>query len=127
MNPAREEFTHLFIECPAVKPTITRYFREAFDIEYNTRDANCRKFKLTGLVGVLPYLKNFFNVLNMLFLNYVTWQYRLKKIVPSLASLENDSDSLFDGMITSAKLIEAAADTDVYICRRWRENNYRRG
>jgi hypothetical protein len=126
-NPAREEFAHLFIECPAVKPTITRYFRKAFDIQYNTLDANCRKFKLTGLMGVVPYLKKFFNAVNMLFLNYVTWQYRLKKIVPSLASIENDIDILFEGLVTSSKLFEEATDTDVYICRRWRENHNRRG
>jgi hypothetical protein len=126
-DPAREEFAHLFIDCAAIKPTITRYFRKAFDLQYNTLDANCRRFKLTGLMGAGPYLKKFFNVVNMLFLNYVTWQYRLKKIVPSLASLENDIDSLFEGLVTSSKLFEEASDTDVYICRRWRENHNRRG
>ena len=51
----------------------------------------------------------------------------LKKIVPSLASIENDIDILFQGLVTSSKLLEEATDTDVYICRRWRENHNRRG
>jgi hypothetical protein len=126
-NPEREEFTHLFIECRSMKPVLTLYFRKAFNYEYDTVNVDCRKFKVCGLRGNPPYLTKFFTVINMLLLNYVTWQYRLKKIIPGLASLENDIDVLFEGLTCSTKIAETAMNADAYICRRWRENTNRRG
>jgi hypothetical protein len=117
VNPGREDFIHLFVECASMKPALKLYFRKAFSMEYNTNSADCRKFKLCGLGGNTPYLKKIFNVVNVLLLNYVTWQYRLKKLVPSIASLENDIDTLFNGLTTSKKIEQSAVNSDAFICR----------
>jgi hypothetical protein len=58
-NPVREDFSHLFIECGAMKPALILYFRKAFGIEYDTNNAECRKFKVCGLWANTPYIKKF--------------------------------------------------------------------
>jgi hypothetical protein len=126
-NPVREDFPHLFIECGAMKPVLSLYFRKAFGMEYNTNSAEFRKFKLCGLWANTPYIKKFFMVLNILLVNFVTWQFRLKKIIPGLASLENDIDTLFNAVVSGKKIEQTAMNADAYICRRWREINHRRG
>jgi hypothetical protein len=126
-NPNREEFRHLFIDCPAIKPALVLVFRKTFGMDYNTGDETFRLFKLTGLGGNVPYRRKFFIVLNILFLNYVTWQSRLKKIVPSLTSLKQDIDTLFEGVMANKKLSEAAMTIDLNICRRWSSNFHGRG
>jgi hypothetical protein len=126
-NPGREDFTHLFIECGTMKPVLVLYFRKAFGLAYDANNVDCRKFKLCGLGGNTPPVNRFFTVLNILLLNYVTWQYRLKKLVPGLASLENDIDTLFVGITSNEKMAQSANNSDAYICRRWRENTNRRG
>ena len=126
-NPAREDFNHLFIECGSMKPVLRLYFRKAFGMEYDTNNADTRKFKLCGLGGITSNIRRFFTVLNILLLNYVTWQYRLKKLVPGLASLEGDIDTLFSGIMEGKKIAQAAINVDLYICRRWRENHHGRG
>ncbi len=103
-NPEREDFKHLFIECRSMKPVLRLYFRKAFGMDFDTNNVDCRKFKLCGLGGVTSNIRRFFMVLNILLLNYVTWQYRLKKLVPRLASLECDIDTLFNGMLEGKKL-----------------------
>jgi hypothetical protein len=66
-NPEREDFAHLFIECRSMKPVLVMYFRKAFDVAYDTANAECRKFKLCGLRGNTPYITKFFTVINVLY------------------------------------------------------------
>jgi hypothetical protein len=127
-NPEREDFSHLFITCPILETSMSQYFMRNFNVRYNTGNPNLRCFKLTGLWGVVPAQKKFFNVLNVLLLNYVVWQFRFKKIIPGLATLELEVDTLFAGFIeASKKWSEAANNSDASICRRWREQRHRRG
>jgi hypothetical protein len=77
---------------------------------------------------MMPAQKKFFTVLNVLLLNYVVWQFRLKKIIPGLATLELEIDTLFSGVMNvSKKWSETAINSDASICRRWREQQHRRG
>jgi hypothetical protein len=128
VNPDREDFCHLFITCPILETVMSQYFMRNFNVRYDTGNANLRCFKLTGLWGMMPAQKKFFTVLNVLLLNYVVWQFRLKKIIPGLATLELEIDTLFSGVMNvSKKWSEIAINSDASICRRWREQQHRRG
>jgi hypothetical protein len=89
---------------------------------------NIRRFKITGLSDNLPVAGSIFTVIDVLLLNYVIWQFRLKKIVPSVMSIELEIDTLFAGFLcASQKWTDMATNSGTTLCRRWRENSYRRG
>jgi len=40
-NPGREDFRHIFLDYPALRPTLVLYFREHFNRNYDANDAGC--------------------------------------------------------------------------------------
>jgi hypothetical protein len=127
-NPGREDFNHLFISCPVLVPVLNRYLTKFYDVDYDPNNADTRLFKMTGLNQNLSPLKQYFAIIHMFALNYVTWQYKLKKFVPSLATLELDVGTVFnDTLSCNKKLEEMALNCDSFVCRRWREQHQGRG
>jgi hypothetical protein len=127
-NPGREDFNHMFVSCPVLERPLSIYFMRNFNIRYDTGNVNLRFLKLTGLLDNVPVKKKFFTVLNILLLNYVLWQARIKKIIPSITTLDLEIDTLFAGFLdASKKWNEAATNSDTFICRRWREQRAGRG
>jgi hypothetical protein len=81
-----------------------------------------RLFAFTGLSNNVHTFDSFFLVLTCLFLNYTLWQAKLKKTVPSIATVCQEIDNHFDNVANvSAKLKNLAIDSGTPLCRRWRE------
>jgi hypothetical protein len=128
VNPGREDFDHMFMLCPVLETPIALYFMQNFNVRYDTGNENLRILKLTGLQDNVPVKKKFFTVLHILLLNYVLWQSRLRKSIPSITTLCLEIDTLFAGFIdASKKWTLAATNSDASICRRWREQRQGRG
>ena len=53
-------------------------------------------------------------------LNYMTWQYKIRKVIPSIASISADVDSLFMTIATNNKISKLASANNSILCRRWR-------
>jgi len=126
-NPGREDFRHLFLDCPTLKPVVNRYFQKYFAMAFDTADEKIRLLKMTGIVENSSKTKEFFLMLHMLLLNFVVWEYKLKRLIPSMASLETEIDSLFYGILASQKFRDLALTCDTTLCRRWREQHHGRG
>ncbi len=55
-----------------------------------------RGYIFTGIVRGAGKIDGFFYLLTTVLVNYTIWQFRLKKNVPSIASILEDVDNLFD-------------------------------
>lgn len=126
-NPHREDFRHLFVDCPAIEPVINSYFEKMFGRRYDKNSAIDRQLKLTGLEANAPKLRSFFTRIHMLFLNFVIWQQKLKKVIPSLSTLTLEIDTLFENFVLCKKNRELALISDSAVCRQWRELQHGRG
>jgi hypothetical protein len=70
----------------------------------------------------------FFYLLTAILVNYTMWQFRLKKIVPSIASMLEDVENLFDMCVNvSQKISVIVIESNSPICRRWTARHHRRG
>jgi hypothetical protein len=123
----REEFCHVFFDCPAMGPVLDR----AFGIFFLARQQTVEEKKLlvfTGLMAQSIGKDRFFGVLTSLLINFAIWQYKLKKKIPSIASLSLDIDTLFDQITFASNKIRGwATNNGTPICRRWRDAGGRGG
>ncbi len=125
-EPAREDFAHVFYECTYISNTRNRAF-EAFFPE-DPDPASKKLTYLTGIVRNASKNDKFFYLLTSMLINYVMWQFRMKKIVPSIASLTEDVENLFDMCVcVSKKIFDSVTDAFSPICRRWRARHHGRG
>jgi hypothetical protein len=124
--PMREDFMHVFYDCPYIIPLVTR----AYEIYFKHRLDEAKK-KLCYMTGtVVTYQKNdgFFYVLTSTLINYTVWQWKLKNMIPSIATLTNEVDYMFYSIcFTSKKIENMAVTSNCPICRRWREGGHGRG
>jgi hypothetical protein len=61
-------------------------------------------------------------------INYTVWQWKLKKMIPSIATLATEVDYLFFSICGTSKKIENMALMSVTpLCRRWRDGRHGRG
>ena len=118
--PARETFPHLFYDCPSVSPLRNQFNNRYMYPANNNVDE--KLFAFTGLSNNVHTADSFFLVLTCLFFNYTLWQAKLKKTVPSIATVCQEIDNHFDNVANvSAKLKNLAIDSGTPLCRRWRE------
>jgi hypothetical protein len=125
-NPGRETFRHIFYDCPQ----LTRVLRDFAAVFFRPENdpVKARLSSLTGLLDNAVGCDNFFYVLTSVFLNYTLWQWKLKKIIPSPATLFLEVDNHFYAVtLVSKKITEMASNSNTGICRRWREQHHRRG
>jgi hypothetical protein len=60
--------------------------------------------------------------------NFVVWQGKQKKIIPSLATVLEEVDNLFASVVNiSENLKISASNCGALVCRRWREKQHGRG
>jgi hypothetical protein len=70
----------------------------------------------------------FFYKLTSILLNFNMWECRMKKKIPSIATVRSEFFYLFNNVVSvSAKLSELAAHSNVSACRRWRAGEHGRG
>jgi len=122
----REEFLHVFYDCPYIRPVCDL----AYDIYFRQRldDAQKRLCYLTGLVETFHRNDKFFYILTATLINYSVWQWKLKKIIPSIATVTNEVDYVFYMVCFTSKIIENMALTSTTpICRRWRAGHHGHG
>jgi hypothetical protein len=124
--PMREDFIHVFYDCPFILPLVTR----AYDMYFRHRLDEAQK-KLCYMTGsVATYQKNdtFFYMLTSILINYTVWQWKLKKMIPSIATLTTEVDYLFFSICDLSKKIEnMALMSATPLCRRWRDGRPGRG
>jgi hypothetical protein len=73
-------------------------------------------------------LSGFFYLLTAMLINFTVWQSRMKKSIPSVASIIEDVDNLFDTCVNvSSKISNTVPDAPPPICRRWTARNNGRG
>jgi hypothetical protein len=126
MVPMREEFAHVFYDCPYIRPLCDR----AYDIYFRHRldDAQKKLCYLTGIVETLHKNDSTFYILTATLINYTIWQWKQKKMIPSIATLLNEVDYGFYMICyTSRKIENMAVISTTPICRRWRDGQYGRG
>jgi len=102
----------------------------AYDIYFRHRldDAQKKLCYLTGIVETLHKNDSTFYILTATLINYTIWQWKQKKMIPSIATLLNEVDYGFYMICYTSKKIEnMAVISTTPICRRWRDGQYGRG
>jgi hypothetical protein len=126
VNPAREDFAHVFYDCRYINNTCRRLSEIYFPA--NANPALDKVTYMTGMVTGANNLEGFFYLLTSVLINFTMWQSRMKKIIPSVASVVEDVDNLFDScVIVSNKILNSVTDATPPICRRWTARHHGRG
>ena len=124
--PYREEFLHVFYNCESVIRLRDTVARELFP-PTNSPESR-RRWCFTGLVPVNNEIDRFFYVLTSILLNYVLWQCKIKRLLPSTVTVLFDIDFMFDNICTiSPRIRILAMANNSLLCRRWRTNGHGRG
>jgi hypothetical protein len=125
-QPAREDFAHVFYDCTQIRNTCNRTFDLLFPADPDPVSRKITYF--TGTVRGVGKTDGFFYLLTAILVNYTMWQFRLKKIVPSIASMLEDVENLFDMCVNvSQKISVIVIESNSPICRRWTARHHRRG
>jgi hypothetical protein len=125
-NPEREDFVHVFYDCRYINNTCRRIFEIYFPAGINPAAERCTY--MTGLVPGANNLSGFFYLLTAMLINFTVWQSRMKKSIPSVASIIEDVDNLFDTCVNvSSKISNTVSDAPPPICRRWTARHNGRG
>jgi hypothetical protein len=67
-------------------------------------------------------------ILTSLLINCTVWQFKLKKIIPSIASIVSEVDSLFESVTLVSESVRTIAGTNASpLCRRWTAARHGRG
>jgi hypothetical protein len=125
--PAREDFIHVFYDCPYIANTVRLITDELFPAN---NDVNVRrKMYMCGSVAqARTAADSFFYKLTSILLNFYMWECRMKKKIPSIATVRSEFFYLFNNVVSvSGKLSELAAHSHVSACRRWRAGEHGRG
>jgi hypothetical protein len=124
--PAREDFIHVFYDCPHIANTVRLITDELFPVN---NDANVRrKMYMCGSVAHARASDGFFYKLTSILLNFNMWECRNKKKIPGIATVRSEFFYLFNNVVSnSSKLSELAAHSNVSACRRWRAGDHGRG
>jgi hypothetical protein len=122
----RDEFLHVFYNCDSVIRLRENVAGELFP--HTDSPESKRLWYLTGLVPANNENDRFFYVLTSIIFNYVLWQCKVKRRVPSTVTALYDVDFLFDNICNVSSRIRTLAMTNnSQLCRRWRANGYGRG
>jgi hypothetical protein len=124
--PNREEFLHVFYNCDSVIRLRENVAGELFP-PTNSPDFK-RLWCLTGLVPANNENDRFFYVLTSILFNYVLWQCKIKRLLPSTVTALYDIDFMFDNICkVSSRIRTLAMTNNSPLCRRWRTNGHGRG
>jgi hypothetical protein len=124
-NPQRESFSHIFYDCPQIAVVRNRAFSTYFPPVANENEK-----RLCYMSGIARNAGDdrFIFILTAVLINYTVWQYKLKKIVPSIASVTMDVDNLFESAVSVSDSLKEVASTNASpLCRRWAAARHGRG
>ncbi len=124
--PAREDFIHVFYDCPYIQNTVRTIIDELFPV--NNDANNRRRMYMCGSVTNARAADSLFYKVTSIILNFNMWECRLKKKIPSIATVRSEFFYMFNNVVSnSCKLKELAAHSNVPACRRWRAGEHGRG
>jgi hypothetical protein len=125
VNPQRETFLHIFYDCPQIIAVRDRAFGTFFPPIANEQEKRlCYMSGIAKNAGDDRYIF----ILTSLLINYTVWQFKLKKIIPSIASIVSDVDSLFESVTLVSETVRTIAGTNASpLCRRWTAARHGRG
>ncbi len=124
-NPHWETFLHIFYDCPHIVAVRNRAFGIFFPPMGNEQEK-----KLCYMCGIARNAGDdrYIFILTSLLINYTVWQFKLKKIIPSIASIVSDVDTLFESATTVSESLKNIAITNAMpLCRRWAAGRHGRG
>jgi hypothetical protein len=124
-NPAREDFVHIFFDCPLVKDCINKYLRRYGNPGGMNDAVGEKRFIFAGTEG--NWRESFFvdAVQNIIFL-FGIWQCKINRKVPNFTTVENNMLTIFDSTVNmSVYLSEIAGSGTSSICRLWRHRSGR--
>jgi hypothetical protein len=124
--PAREDFIHVFYDCPYILNTVRMVTTELFPP--SNEDHVKRRMYMSGIVTNLSAADNFFYKVTSIILNFNMWECKLKKKIPSIATVRSEFFYVFDNVLSnSPKLKEMTLLSNIPPCRRWRAGEHGRG
>jgi hypothetical protein len=124
-NPPREDFVHVFFDCPLVKDCVNKYLRR-YGNQTELNDMVAKKcFFFTGAVGDWREFCFVDAIQNIIFL-YGLWQCKVNRKVPNFTTVEHNMLTIFDSSLQmSTYLSELAGIGNTLICRLWRNRSGR--
>jgi hypothetical protein len=124
--PAREDFIHVFYDCPYIQNTVRMVTTELFPP--SNEDHVKRRMYMSGIVTNLSAADSFLYKLTSIILNFNMWECKLKKKIPCIATVRSEFFYVFDNVLSNSfKLREMALLSNIPPCRRWRAGEHGRG
>jgi hypothetical protein len=124
-NPPREDFVHVFFDCPLVKDCINKYLRRYGNPAEMNDTVGKKRFIFAGAAGDWREFSFVDAVQNIIFL-YGIWQCKINRKVPNFTTVENNMLKIFDSSVQmSVYLSELAGTGTSFICRLWRHRSGR--
>jgi hypothetical protein len=121
--PAREDFIHVFYDCPYIQNTVRTITDELFpeSNDVNTR----RRMYMAGIVTNVPVVDSFLYKLTSIILNFNQWEFKIKKKIPSIATVRLEFFYMFNNVLSNnGNLRELATHSNISPCRRWRAGEH---
>jgi hypothetical protein len=123
--PAREDFFHVFFQCPVIRDYINKYVERYSTINDLNDNVRRKNFIFTGTTdGWRP--ETVVTVLQNIIFLYGIWQCKLSRKIPSFATVENSILTVFDNSVSMSRFLSELASTGISpICRLWRHRSGR--
>jgi hypothetical protein len=123
-NPAREDFRHLFYDCPELNGLYARYLERYGSMNMNNVEK--RNFLFTGTKDGSWNVEQFIVAVHNIIFYYGIWLAKLSRKIPSFVTIENNMLTIFDNTVSlSIYLTELSTNGNSSICRLWRHRNGR--
>ena len=116
---AREDFMHLFYNCPTVTPCVAKYI-EKYGENVDTIEGK-KLFVFTGSgTGEVTRDSSILALTSIIFC-YLIWENKVRKKIPSFTTIENSMLTIFDTILSISKSLSGTAlASTAFICRSWR-------
>jgi hypothetical protein len=120
----REDFVHVFFQCPEIADVINKYVSKYHGI--NVQNDEKKNVLFTGTIDRVWSLDAVVGSLFNIILCFNIWQCRLEKKIPSFSTIEESALTIFDGSLNlSLYLSEIAITSQSPLCRLWRHRSGR--
>jgi hypothetical protein len=117
--PAREDFRHLFFDCPVLDGLYIRYLERYGNVQMN--DNEKRSFFFTGTADGSWSGEQMIICLHNIIFCYGIWISKLSRKIPSFSTIENNMLTVFDNTVSlSITLTELSTNGTSSISRLWR-------
>ncbi len=123
--PAREDFRHIFFDCPSINRVVLQITEELFP---RTDDVNVkRQMYMAGIVQNASATESLLYKLTSIILNFNMWECKLRKKIPGIATVRNDLFYMLNNiLVNNGKLFTLAINCNIPVCRLWRAGEHGR-